>query len=861
MQDKTSAASRRLSPAILRVAGWPIEAIETLRSTALAERIDSWISNDDAIRREGEGLALVLYKLIPRLGERKTRGLVLELKRHLHRTTDPPSEDLLLCILKDDTVVRTLGDTLHAMKCRRAEHVAERAGIEDAYRAEIERADSALEQLTSSDCFLRALCVASPSTFARWQQAQGAQTDRRSRRRLQRTLHRYLMRAIGRATPNGLWAGVALENMTAEPTASLQLRPATPTVRVTPSLSLLARALNSLNRREPWIEEVIWRRNPTLRRIDAETWEFGAFAEDAWCVRRIAHHAQLDLLVERMLPTDAVHFGEIEQVLRTNLPEMTPSSAREVIKIWISAGVIWSQAAFPAFFTDPWKALDATIDVLPAGERPIWRDCRDTLARVADKIEKTVNLIDPRSLRDLLREAQTALVALLERYQAVMSSEENPLIIDRSAPFEFSISNEMTQTIEQNLRTYWNFDRFGLGELETQIAMRELLGEVLAEKPIRLADFLTRGAEIDLRGSLSWQERVLSRANPMEAESVRRAFARWDQEIRPAADGNVHHLRANDADVSQIAMPAGSALLLVGLLNGDTIFRIGGITPEPCFFYSRFSRVLGRNRDELDEFQKWQTATTGEIVQKFPRLRFEDLAVRNFNLNVAARPRFASEVIDPLDGASRLLCEAAISRDHRGRPVISLSDGKELLLPWARSAALLAGLDRFASVLASVSFLLGRPSLMAPMPRLDQEIGEWHHLPRLLLGKAVVSPERWTPEPSTGAMLANARGADRLIAWRRFVRQTGLPDLIYIFVGKDHTESLLAVDSAIGVEFLGEELKAQGSSLRMQELFPGPDAFFARDGEGKRYLAELAVAWAGDEAFWRDYSGSSASGE
>jgi hypothetical protein len=103
--------------------------------------------------------------------------------------------------------------------------------------------------------------------------------------------------------------------------------------------------------------------------------------------------------------------------------------------------------------------------------------------------------------------------------------------------------------------------------------------------------------------------------------------------------------------------------------------------------------------------------------------------------------------------------------------------------------------------------------------------------------------------------------ADRLIAWRRFVRQTGLPDLIYIFVGKDHTESLLAVDSAIGVEFLGEELKAQGSSLRMQELFPGPDAFFARDGEGKRYLAELAVAWAGDEAFWRDYSGSSASGE
>jgi hypothetical protein len=175
------------------------------------------------------------------------------------------------------------------------------------------------------------------------------------------------------------------------------------------------------------------------------------------------------------------------------------------------------------------------------------------------------------------------------------------------------------------------------------------------------------------------------------------------------------------------------------------------------------------------------------------------------------------------------------------------------LIPSARSAAYLGGLDRFASVLASVSFFLGRPPLLAPIPRLTREIECWHHLPRLMLDDAVISPERWTPEASFGSTMANARGAERLIEWRRFVRKTGLPGLIYTFQGRHQTESLLATDSAIAVELLGQELQAQGPSLRMQEVFPAPEDFVVRDREGNRYVAELAVPWSADEAFWQDY--------
>ncbi len=32
-----------------------------------------------------------------------------------------------------------------------------------------------------------------------------------------------------------------------------------------------------------------------------------------------------------------------------------------------------------------------------------------------------------------------------------------------------------------------------------------------------------------------------------------------------------------------------------------------------------------------------------------------------------------------------------------------------------------------------------------------------------------------------------------------------------------------------------------------------PENFAVHDNDGKRYVAELAVAWAGDDAFWTDY--------
>jgi hypothetical protein len=124
----------------------------------------------------------------------------------------------------------------------------------------------------------------------------------------------------------------------------------------------------------------------------------------------------------------------------------------------------------------------------------------------------------------------------------------------------------------------------------------------------------------------------------------------------------------------------------------------------------------------------------------------------------------------------------------------------------------------------------------------------------LLLDDAVISPERWTPNSHFGTALSRARGAERLIVWRRFVQANALPDLVYTFQGGHQTETLLATDSALAVELLGQELQAHGPTLRIQELWPQPNDFVVFDRQGRRYVAELAVPWHADDAFWDDYS-------
>ncbi|GJE00520.1 lantibiotic dehydratase [Methylobacterium isbiliense] len=838
---------RPLGPAILRIAAWPIETIAPLRGDAFAARVDAWIEAGDAIGRDSGTLTGRLHAVIPALADRATRRAALDLKRRLHGGAEPLPGEPVARLLASPALPPEVGDGLRRMARRRESHAAERAAIEAAHAAELDRAGAELARIARSDAFLRALCLASPSTYRQWCQSGAGGGRERSRRRLQATLHRYLMRAVGRATPNGLWAGIALEDPGLSAERPLDIRPAQAATRVSPALAPFARALEALNRQRPWIEAVGWRINPTLRRAGPERWVFGTVADGIWRALQVEHHPVLDWLTARAPASGGPwRLAEIEADLGRHAP---PAAARAIAEGWIAAGLLWSDAAFPAIYADGWEALDAIASVLPAAEAPLWRRCRDALRQIAQTLEAGIDRLAPDALRAQLDAANAAAARVLDRYGPA-EPHGDVLVVDRGAPFRFALSDAFAHAIDGRCRAAFAFDRFGLGTSESRIGLRRLFGGLGPGEAVPLADFLTRGLDTEpVPRGLAWEERVLPCAGDL-APQARAAFAGWERAIGAGWADPVLALEAGAAP--DVPLPPGSALLLVGTGAEEPALRLGGITPEPCFFYARFSHLFGDAGAGPDPFRAWLQASLRAVEARAPHLRFADLAVRNQRApNVAARPRLSPDLVDPLDPAA--LRELTVSCDAAGRPVLRRAGEAAALIPSARSAAYLGGLDRFAAILSGIAVFLGRPALLAPIPRLSREIADWHHLPRLDLGSTTISPERWTPPEALGAGLVAARGAERFILWRRFVREARLPAFVHSFQGRHQTESLLATASALGIEILAQDLAAHGPALRLQEVHPAPDRFVARDAEGRRYFAELAVAWAGDPAFFDGY--------
>jgi hypothetical protein len=120
----------------------------------------------------------------------------------------------------------------------------------------------------------------------RWQQ----QPRNKIIRRLEQTLYRYLARAVGRTTPNGLWAGVCLFT----PGDRSECVKTAAEYAFAPDLRPFQSILRCLGDRAIYRSSSYWRANPTLRHGDG-TWQFWSRSSTeaaGWC--QIAGNESID---------------------------------------------------------------------------------------------------------------------------------------------------------------------------------------------------------------------------------------------------------------------------------------------------------------------------------------------------------------------------------------------------------------------------------------------------------------------------------------------------------------------------------------------------------------------------------------
>ena len=271
-------------------------------------------------------------------------------------------------------------------------------------------------------------------------------------------------------------------------------------------------------------------------------------------------------------------------------------------------------------------------------------------------------------------------------------------------------------------------------------------------------------------------------------------------------------------------------------------------------FYSRFN-ALFRAPVDADPFCKWYRSGIERTEAALDELFFTDVAFSSSgNLNSAARLNMTGRLLDvSQEGPERL----RFYPDATAWPKLRAGETAPAIVPRLHSAALPDESDVYARAIQQFSFLVGRPSLLRPLPRFREERESWHHLPRLTLDDFIVSPERWTPGEELVDELRSLDGSNRYLAWHRYARDVRLPNVVYVSSGGADTEILFHSQSALAIDLLGRTLEKNAGPLLIQEAWPSPLNSWLRDDRGFHYAAELAVAWHGDQAFWSAYLGYS----
>jgi hypothetical protein len=827
-----------LAPVLFRIASWPIDTVETLRSTTFTAEVDGALMREERIRARAEELSALLHLQVPGM-EVPERRIALRVRRALHRSARPvEASDIQAlgshpaiggALVQDDAERRCLQKKLECLGSRYAA----------ALDAELEE----LRGIAGGMAFRRAVAVASLSTSDALEELLSGRKKPETWR-LRATLLNCVMRAAGRATPNGLWSGVALESPH-DGDGAISFRDTPGAVFVKPDLNAYFELFDLAASPQHYRRALRLSWNPTITRLNDGEYAWAHRGSDGWLFSRTADDGEIARLREVFAPSELAEFDELRA--RSGVPE-------DALHRLYSSGVLCPACDEGGVYSDAWSALEALVECLAAAERPLWHDAICEFRRICAVLAEAAPHSDVGQLRRGIAEARGVVNALRARYDAApLASGRSVLVFDQTAPFAIGISEDLRNQISCSLRNYWNFDRGGVGELLARNARISQAQNTEADIALALA-----GVSIDRTGvgpavpaareipatSGSWEEAANSINHPGLLKRFQNLMEAWTRDLEAVWRKPIHNIAISNPREGS-PMPPGAALLVPAFTPRGVALRIGSVACDWAAFYGRFHHLFAARGDL--RFRDWiaQSKTLAEAEGVY----LADVAIRGeHDRNAALRPRLGSRILDAFsERLTGLTAEFDAGqgvrlRDREGRRVF----------PVLHSAIETSSADPWGRWFGDLEAHTGRTSLLAPAPALARELDEWKHCPRLTLDETtVIGPQRWWCPRQATEQLRRAEGFDRYLVWRRWVAQAGVPERVYTRHGTTGTETLLLSDSLLAIEVLGRALAQTDSPVRLQEMFFGESGLWLEDRNGHKFLAEMAVAWRADGEFWR----------
>ncbi len=842
--------------AVVRSAAWPIETVDSFAAPALAQSAEAVLALESAAVARREEVESTLHAAVPTMAERDARRYVLAVKRHVHAASSPlPAPRAELLTRLDPEVARVIA----AEDEQRRALAAARAEFESAYVRTLDRQLATLHQMTRTDRFQRALLIANLAVGRAWRDDRARQPKRQ--RHLETTIFHYLMRACGRATPNGAWAGVApvvlagspsdipsdaqsVGEAGVSPARSLTVKDAPPQYRAALSLQPFDVMLRALSRERRYHWQSPLHLNPTLQVDAAGGWTYDEDRAGLHQPRRLPGQPLLAAMLDAFADNQPRVAAPLVDAIVSLSPNADLRIALERLLDWlVDHDVLRTPLRLQPLAPDAWTALDGVLDWLLEPEQSQWRAAIASLRMGCRRLED-LEVLPPDEVEHVLS-LMHAEVGTLWASAGLDGPLPEPLVhVDMRVPFAVTWS---AVGVEQAARTVRALITFHAADGGAELFRRQSLADIArvlracgGEAPAlevleRIAWSVpprARGADLEQSDTLEFILGQMPPDSPLGLQA-RDYCQRWQRDLESCWGDAVCRLPERPPAPEVLPGPGGAVLLR---LADEHDWWIGPGRPETALFAARFASLLGRFL--MDAY----TPTVGPGV-----VATEIVGWDPFNPNAGLHSALTERTL-----SGEELADVRLRLDPRFERVwMRRAPSADLIGPVYASGADIGFHDARGRLLQVLTASHGWefPSFQTPALRKEREL--WQHTPRLtLVGGEVLRPERWILDRATIERLRAAVDADRYMLWRREVSARRIPDLVHVKCGPHQTEVLLRTDSPLAVRCLLESYAVQAPWMEVSEVPGAPRQWPVRDASGRHYLAELGVSWFA-EGYWQ----------
>jgi hypothetical protein len=675
-------------------------------------------------------------------------------------------------------------------------------GFADAYARALAAERTLLWQTTVGDPrFLTALTIANPPLAERAQKLRGRSAPATRIHRLERTLFRYLARAVGRTEPCDLWAGVTL----APWTEHTSVRPCPAQHAFAPDLRPFQALLRALAVRPQYRRAAVWRANATLARRADGGWSYVARMPGGGLQERsTAPHEAADALLGWLPDVPATLAAlALEGSARTSL---SPRAVEATLEAFIDAGILVGGLDLPPRFETAWEALALAADQLHGADATAWHGAATQLRRICRTLEERLDELAPAQVATALEAARAVVHGLATRLGS--GSIELPRTVlrcDLALPFRIGLGRDLADELGRTLREYER----------RPTAARALRAALAADSRARVGEGIG-----------------LSAAATVPSQRARAAA------LVPEAAG------ADDP-----AAPLGC--LLVGL-EQPAAMTVRGTFDEVAPVFARYAALVASvDRTSRDALLRWLRDALDELAARHELDIAELAGPCEVNPNALAGPSLGCRSVElwAASAGVRGLVGACVRVDPASGRLLVREAGRERdTALFSFVAADVARGDRVSELLLQTSFR------QAPLASFQgSALAESRELRDLrpreairLASGAVVRPRRTMLTGDALAALVVAQGAERYVRWQRLAREHGWPSLVRLR-WEGEQPMLVPAASPLALEAVFERPPAGATSLAVEDVAGLP---WLVDEAGEHHAIELAVPFARSEHAW-----------